>query len=113
ARAGPGAGGPRGGAPAVAELGGGTLDRLLHGAGDVLRRDADVLLVLGVALEDRRRAAQRAAVERGAEHQRRGQTVTGDVIGEMDDVTGLLAAEDAALPLERLEHVAVPDVGGD
>ena len=49
--------------------------------------------------------------ERAAQEQRRGEAVAGDVVAQADDVPGLLAAEDAALAVERLEHVAVADVG--
>ena len=35
------------------------------------------------------------------------------MVAQTDDVARLLAAEDPALAAERLEHVAVADVGGD
>ena len=51
--------------------------------------------------------------QRGAEQQRRREPVAGDVVAEVDHVARLLAAEHAALAPERLEHVAVADVGRD
>ena len=54
-----------------------------------------------------------SGLERRAEQQRRGETVAGDVVAKADDVAGLLAAEHAVLAAQRLEHVAVADVGRD
>ena len=51
--------------------------------------------------------------QRGAEEQRRREPVAGDVVAQADHVPRLLAAEHAALAPERLEHVAVADVGRD
>ena len=55
---------------------------------------------------------ERPPVERAAEEQGGDEAVAGDVAVEPDQVPGLLAAEQRALPPERLEHVAVADVGG-
>src|SRR6185503_13162892 len=54
---------------------------------------------------------EHAALERAAEQQRRGKPVAGDVVAEDDDVAGLLASEDGVLSAQRLQHVAVADVG--
>ena len=67
----------------------------------------------GIARHHGRRLGQRAALERRAEQQRGREAVAGDVVAQADDVAGLLAAEHAALALQRLEHVAVADVGRD
>ena len=42
-----------------------------------------------------------------------GEAVAGDVVVQVDQVARLLAAEQAALAPQRLEHVAVADVGRD
>ena len=51
--------------------------------------------------------------ERPAEEERRGEAVAGHVVAQVDDVAGLLAAEEAVALTERLEHVAVADVRHD
>ncbi len=78
-----------------------------------LRGDRHIADRLRVALEHRGRLAERAAVQGGAEKERSGEPVASDVAFEIDDVTGLLAAEHAALARERLQHVTVTDVGRD
>ncbi len=56
---------------------------------------------------------RRASAERAAEEEPRHQAVAGHVPVEPDQVAGLLAAEQHALAPERLEDVAVADVGDD
>src|SRR5437899_5317994 len=73
--------------------------------------DPDVLLGLGPARHHGCRLAQGAALEGPAEEQAGGEAVAGHVVAQIDDVAGLLAAEDRAFALQRLEHVAVADVG--
>src|SRR5262249_35614905 len=97
----------------IAELRADALDRLAHRWSEALRRHADVLLALREALQDARGLAERPAAERPAEEEGRREAVAGDVVLEVDDVAGLLSAEDAALTLERLEDVAVADVRGE
>ena len=74
-------------------------------------RDTHVLLGLGEARHHGDHLRQRTPVEAAAEEQRRGQAVARDMAVEVDDVPGLLAAEQRALATERLEHVPVADVG--
>ena len=54
-----------------------------------------------------------ASAERAAEEKRGDQTVAGHVAVEPDEVARLLAAEEQPLAPQRLEHVAVADVGDD
>src|SRR5581483_6178738 len=54
-----------------------------------------------------------APPERAAEEKRRDEAVAGDVPVEPDEMAGLLAAEQRPLPPQRLEDVAVADVGRD
>src|SRR6185437_10338220 len=55
----------------------------------------------------------RAPSERLAEEKRGDEPVPGHVTVEPDEVAGLLAAEEEPLAPERLEHVAVADIGHD
>ena len=55
--------------------------------------------------------AQRPPAERLEREQRAGDAVAGAVEAHVDDVPGLLAAEHPAALAQRLQHVAVPDVG--
>src|SRR5437868_6751552 len=79
--------------------------------GQVLRGNSHVLFCLWITRQYRRRLGQAAAFECSAEEHRGGEPVAGDVILEIDDVAGLLAAKEAALSAEGLEHVTVTDVG--
>src|SRR3954470_19849501 len=72
-----------------------------------------ILLDLRVALHDGGSDREGAAAERRTEEERRGEPIARHVIAETDDVTRLLAAEDPPLAVERLEDVAVADVGRD
>src|SRR5581483_4297510 len=98
---------------AVAESGVELRDSVADGRAQLLRPDAHVLLRLRKPLEHGRRLAQPAAAERAAEEEGRHEAVACDVVVEVDDVARLLAAEDGVLAVERLEHVAVADRGGD
>src|SRR2546423_78345 len=73
----------------------------------------DVLLHLGVVRHHADHFGEWAPTKRRTEEQRRRQPVTGHVTVEPDDVTGLLAAQNPSFAAERLEHVAVADVGRD
>src|SRR5215208_2391872 len=53
------------------------------------------------------RLGERAALERAAEEERSGETVTGDVVAEVDDVARLLAAQDGPFLAQGLEDVPV------
>ena len=64
---------------------------------------------LRVALEDGGGFARPAPGERAAEEERGGEPVSSDVLTQVEHVTGLLAAEDAAFTAQSLEHVAVTD----
>src|SRR5712691_1782698 len=72
-----------------------------------------ILLGLGIPLHLCGGLGQLSSTERTAELQCRCETVTGYVIAQEDDVSGLLAAEDPAFAVQRLEHVPVADVGRD
>ena len=61
--------------------------------------DADVLLRLRPARHHRRRLAELSAPEGAAQEEPGGEAVAGHVILEVDDVAGLLAAEDRAFAL--------------
>ena len=100
--------------PVVAELGVDALDRRRARPGsapcDATRTFAFACAKRGIT------AAASLSVrpsQRGAEQQRRREPVAGDVVAQADHVARLLAAEHAALAPERLEHVAVADVGRD
>ena len=77
----------------AAELRVQALDLVADRSGQLPPRDADVLLRLRVAGITRRRIGERAALERAAEEQRGDEAVAGDVAVEVDQVPGLLAAE--------------------
>src|SRR6266536_3082839 len=81
--------------------------------GERLRGNTYIVFRLGVARQYRRCFGEGATLERGAEKQRGGEAVAGDVVLQVDDVARLLAAEEPALPAKGLEHVAVADLGGD
>ena len=67
------------------------------GRGQLLRRDADVLLACAKRGITAAASLERAAAQRRAEQQRGGEAVAGDVVAQVDHVARLLAAEDAAL----------------
>src|SRR5215217_5041757 len=69
--------------------------------------NTDVLLGLVEARHLARRLRERAAADRRAQQQCRGEAVSRDVVAQADDVARLLAAELAALPPKRLEDVPV------
>src|SRR5581483_9871127 len=77
------------------------------------RAPRHVLRALRIPLHHRGRLGEPPPVQRAAEQQRRRETVARHVVAQADDVARLLAAEDAALAVERLEDVAVADVGRD
>src|SRR4051812_34175356 len=72
--------------------------------------EREVLLHLREGRHLRRGFGEGAAADRVAEQERGGETVAGDVIAEVDDVTRLLPAEERAVLAQRLEDVPVADV---
>src|SRR4051794_9444633 len=97
----------------IAELGVETGDLLPDGGREHSIADGDVFHLLGKASQVARDLGERATVECGAEQERGNQPVAGHVAVEPDQVTGLLATEDAALAAKRLEDITVADVGRD
>ena len=81
------------------------------GSGTSRSLDRDVLLHLRVDGHHRRQLRKGVAAQRAAQLERGGEPVAGDVVAEQDHVTRLLSAEHAALAVQRLEHVAVADIG--
>src|SRR5438876_2656161 len=69
------------------------------------------LLHLRVARENSRGFAQRSTLQRTTKKKRSGESVSGDVVAEIDDVPGLLAPEDAAAAAQSLEDVTIADIG--
>src|SRR6476646_10294248 len=92
------------------ELGVDLFDFLEQVVGEVLCGDSHILLGRWKRRQPRGRLGEAASLERGAEEQRGRETVARYVILQVDDVTRLLAPEQAALTAERLHHVAVTDV---
>ena len=82
-------------------------------AGTSRAGDANVLLHLGERGITATASASVRALDGVAEQERGGEPVSRDVVAEADHVAGLLAAEHAVLTAERLEHVAVSDLGRD
>src|SRR5437879_1463798 len=80
---------------------------------EVLCGDSHILFRLWKTRQNSCGLGEGAALERRAEEQRGRETVARDVILQVDDVTRLLATEHPALAAERLQHVAVSDVGRD
>src|SRR3954466_9061294 len=72
--------------------------------------EREVLLHLREGRHLRRGFGEPAAADRVAEQERGGQTVAGDVIAEVDDVTRLLPTQERAVLAQRLEDVPVADV---
>src|SRR6266545_6310276 len=68
-----------------------------------------VLLDLWERRHHCRGGGERAAANRIAQKQRRSEPIAGDVVAQVDDVTGLLAAEQTVVLAERLEDVAIAD----
>src|SRR5512134_1871658 len=100
----------------LAELRFGSAERLAHGgvAGRINGlADFDVHEHLRELLHARRELAQwpSRATHDGQHLQRRDEPVAGRRSIEANDVTGSLAAEDAALALQHREHVAIADLG--
>src|SRR6476661_1802305 len=87
------------------------LDLLEDVCRQLLVLHAHVFLALRPARHHGSRLAQPAALEGAAEEQPGGEAVPRHVVAEVDDVSGLLAAEERPFALQRLEHVAVADVG--
>src|SRR5919197_1997277 len=89
----------------------------LYLAHDALRElpphDANVVLDLWKTLHLRRRLLQGPPFERPTEEKPCGKAVAGHVVAQVDDVARLLPAQQPALAVERLEDVAVADVGRD
>src|SRR4051812_34151933 len=72
----------------------------------------NVLLCLRIAGHDGCDLTQLPALQRSAQEQPCSEAVAGHMVAQEDDVAGLLAAEDRAFALQRLEHVPVADIGG-
>src|SRR5262245_53918964 len=97
----------------MAELAVRTLDLEGEVVGDVLAPHRNVLEHLGKTLQNRDRLGERSPLERGAQQKSRYEAVACDVAVQPDQVPGLLAAELAALAVQRFEDVAVADVRRD